>query len=314
MSATSALDFSVEMQALTAAIEQWIERCDQELHDALRWQFLSGSKYFRPLTIFSCWRAMRSGDVTPEVIEAALLIELFHNVSLVVDDIVDMSDERRGRLTLHKKFGQLHAFMTSGYVVADGFHKAAADPGLTELLAELLKRLAVAECMQWRLRRRPQGFEDWRIIAGEDTGSMFEVAACLGDRTQRLRRFGGLLGLLYHGCDDVADVRGTTALGGGGFDDLRDGILTLPAALAIADPAVARAFADPNAVPGEDQTPFLAEAFRAKLPEAEACLDRIAEEARTEARLFAADPRPLVALVERTRTLSGASESVCRAR
>ncbi len=314
MSAIGALDFSVEMQALTAAIEQWIERCDPELHDALRWQFLSGSKYFRPLTVFSCWRAMRSGDVMPEVIEAALLIELFHNVSLVVDDIVDMSDERRGRLTLYKKFGQLHAFMTSGYVVADGFRKAAADPGLTELLAELLKRLAVAECMQWRLRRQPRGFEDWRIIAGEDTGSMFEVAACLGDRTQRLRKFGGLLGLLYHGCDDVADVRGTTALGGGGFDDLRDGILTLPAALAIADPAVARAFAEPNAVPGEDVIPFLADAFRAKLPEAEACLDRIAEEARAEARLFAADPRPLVALVERTRTLSGASESVGRPR
>ncbi|MGH7211718.1 MAG: polyprenyl synthetase family protein, partial [Acetobacteraceae bacterium] len=136
------------MRALTTAVEQWIEGCNPELHDALRWQFLSGSKYFRPLTIFSCWRAMRSGDVTPEVIEGALLIELFHNVSLIVDDIVDMSDERRGRLTLHRKFGQLHAFMTSGYIVADGFRKAGTDSALTELLSELLKRLAAAECMQ----------------------------------------------------------------------------------------------------------------------------------------------------------------------
>ena len=131
---------------------------------------------------------------------------------------------------------------------------------------------------------------------------MFEVAACLGDRSRRLRRFGGLLGLLYHGCDDVADVRGTTALGGGGFDDLRDGILTLPAALAIGDPEVARAFADP----ADGSLGFLAGAFRAKLPDAEACLDGIAEEARTEARLLAADPCPLLALVDRTRTLSGA--------
>jgi len=305
--ANNPLDFSPELKALTAAIESWIGRCDAEMHEALRWQFLSGSKYFRPLTVFSCWRAMHPGAaVPPETIEAALLIELFHNVSLVVDDIVDHSEERRGRATLHRKFGQLHAFMTSGYIVADGFHRAVADPRLTELMAELLKRLAVAECMQWRLRRHPAGFEDWRVIAGEDTGSMFEVAACLGDRSQRLRRFGGLLGLLYHGCDDVADVRGTTALGGGGFDDLRDGILTLPASLAIADPAVARAFADPAADPGEDKLPFLAAAFRAMLPEAEARLDRIAEEARSEARLFSADPAPLLALVDRTRTLSGA--------
>ena len=34
----------------------------------------------------------------------------------------------------------------------------------------LLKRLGVAECMQWRLRRQPLGVEDWRLIAGEDTG------------------------------------------------------------------------------------------------------------------------------------------------
>jgi geranylgeranyl pyrophosphate synthase len=299
-----ALDFAAEMQALAVAIEEWITSCSPELHEALRWQFLSGSKYFRPLTVFSCWRAMQPGSITPKVIESALLIELFHNVSLVVDDIVDMSGERRGRATLHREFGQLHAFMTSGYIVAEGFRRAAADPGRIELLAELLKRLAVAECMQWRLRRRPLGFEDWRIIAGEDTGAMFEVAACLGDRTQRLRRFGGLLGLLYHGCDDVADVRGTTALGGGGFDDLRDGILTLPAALAIGDPVVARAFADPHAAPVDDGLAFLAEAFRAKLPEAEACLDRIAEEARREAYLFATDPSPLLALIDRTRALS----------
>ncbi|MEO8714582.1 MAG: polyprenyl synthetase family protein, partial [Acetobacteraceae bacterium] len=126
-----ALDFLVEMRALTAAIEAWIGRCDPELHEALRWQFLSGSKYFRPMTIFACRRAMRPGEITGEVIESALLIELFHNVSLVVDDIVDVSDHRRGRLSLHKKFGQLHAFMTSGYIVADGFRKAATDPGLT---------------------------------------------------------------------------------------------------------------------------------------------------------------------------------------
>ena len=112
------------------------------------------------MTIFSCRRAMRpAAAIPPDVIEAALLIEMFHNVSLIVDDIVDHSDERRGRATLHLKFGELHAFMTSGYIVADGFRRASGDPGLTELLAELLKRLAVAECMQWRVPH-PRGRRD----------------------------------------------------------------------------------------------------------------------------------------------------------
>jgi hypothetical protein len=154
--------------------------------------------------------------------------------------------------------------------------------------------------MQWRLRRRPLGIEDWRKIAGEDTGSMFEVCACLGDRSGRLRTFGGLLGLLYHGCDDVGDVKGLAALGGGGEEDLRDGILTLPAALAIRDPAAAKLFCDPEG----GNLAELGRHFVAKLPEAEAYLDQIAEEGRTEARSFAVDPAPLIALIEQTRQLS----------
>jgi geranylgeranyl pyrophosphate synthase len=157
--------------------------------------------------------------------------------------------------------------------------------------------------MQWRMRRQLLGVEDWRRIAGEDTGSMFEVCACLGDRSSRLRKFGGLLGLLYHGCDDVGDVRGAAALGGGGEEDVRDGILTLPAALAIRDPAIGALFCKPD--PDNEDLGAIARAFAARLPEAEAYLDQIAEEARTEARLFAVDPAPLLALIDQTRKLSG---------
>ena len=131
---------------------------------------------------------------------------------------------------------------------------------------------------------------------------MFEICACLGARSGRLRRFGGLLGLLYHGCDDVGDVRGAAALGGGGEEDIRDGILTLPAALAIRDPAIARIFC--KADPDPSDCSALATALAGNLLEAEAYLDQIAEEARGEARLFSADPEPLLALVDQTRQLS----------
>ncbi len=299
-SLTFRLGFEREMHELHEEIVRWVDNCDPEMREALRWQFIAGAKYFRPLTVFSCHRATASGDTPPAVIRSAFLIELFHNVSLVVDDIVDRSKYRRNRLTLHSKFGELSAFMTAGYVVADGFRMARHDVELVTLLSDLLKRLGVAECMQWRRRRQPLGVEDWRQIAGEDTGSMFETAACLGDRSGGLRKFGALLGLLYHGCDDVADVRGTVGLGGGGLDDLRDGILTLPAALAIRNPDIARTFCDPR----DKDLELLAAAFNDQLPAAEAYLDGIAEEAATEARLFAADPAPLLILIQHTRQLS----------
>jgi geranylgeranyl pyrophosphate synthase len=297
------LGFTNEMTTLRRRVAAWVESCDPEMREALEWQFLSGSKYFRPLTIFACHRSIIPGPITEPIMTSALVIEFFHNVSLVIDDIVDRSDTRRGRSTLHTRFGELNALMTSGYIVAEGYLQLRDDLQAIGLFSELLKRLGVAECMQWRLRRQLLGVEDWRRIAGEDTGSMFEVCACLGDRSSRLRKFGGLLGLLYHGCDDVGDVRGAAALGGGGEEDVRDGILTLPAALAIRDPAIGALFCKPD--PDMEDRGAIARAFAARLPEAEAYLDQIAEEARTEARLFAVNPAPLLALVDQTRKLSG---------
>jgi geranylgeranyl pyrophosphate synthase len=230
------------------------------------------------------------------------VVELLHNMSLIIDDLLDGSAERRGIATIHCRFGRLPALMASGYLVADAFDTVADDPFATRHLSELLRRLGSAECLQWRLRRQPLGVEDWRRIAGEDTGSMFEICAVLGARSQRLRQYGHLLGVLYHGCDDVGDQRGLEALGGGGEDDLRDGILTLPAALAIRDPYIRDLFEidDHDA----DRLARLADACRAQLDEAELVLDRIADSARTEAELFADDSQPLLALVDHVRQLS----------
>ncbi len=292
-----------EVGQLRDLLATWVERSHEEVRDLLAWQFQAGSKYFRPLTIFCCYRAIYEGPVPPGLVRSAAVLEMFHNVSLVVDDILDRSPTRRSVATLHAKFGMLPALMAAGYIVADGYRLLQDDPHDIRLLSELLMRLGAAECLQWRLRRQPLGLTDWRRIAGEDTGTMFEVCACLGTRTAELRRFGRLLGTLYHGCDDVGDVRGAQALGGGGEEDLRDGILTLPAALAIRDPHVATLFALPDPSPAD--LARLAAAFAARLPEAERCLHAIAAEACQEAQRFAPNPAPLVTLVEHTRQLSG---------
>ena len=296
------LGFSEDIANLRSRIGDWVAVSDPEMREALAWQFLSGSKYFRPLTIFACHRSLTSGPIPEQVMVSAVVVEFFHNVSLIIDDIVDRSPMRRGRATLHARFGELNALMVSGYIVADGYRYLGDDLQAIGLFSELMKRLGVAECMQWRLRRQMLGVEDWRRIAGEDTGSMFEICACLGDRSSRLRRFGGLLGLLYHGCDDVGDVRGAIALGGGGEEDVRDGILTLPAALAIRDPLIGGLFCKPE--PSSEDLSTIAVAFAAQLDEAEAYLDAIAKEARDEARNWSVEPAALLALIEQTRLLS----------
>jgi all-trans-nonaprenyl-diphosphate synthase len=292
--------FDRELDQLKAFLRSWAANGHREVKPLLDWQFLGRSKYFRPVTVFACHAAMSDEPVGEPTIRAAAAIEMVHNVSLIVDDILDRSRFRRGVLTLHCRFGLLPALMTSGYITADAYEIVDWNPFAVRRLSELYRRLAVAETMQWRLRRQPLGVEDWRVIAGEDTGSMFEACACLGTGDERLRHFGRLLGMLYHGCDDVGDVKGAVALGGGGEEDLRDGILTLPAAIAIQDTEIALIFRNPT----PDGLHVLLERMEAVLPVAEQYLDGIASEAEAEANRVARNPEGLIRLVRNTRQLS----------
>ena len=297
-----ALGAEREVDMLREQVARWLGTVDPELREPLATAFAGKPKSFRPLTVFACHRALTGARPSEAVVRLALAIELMHNMSLVVDDILDESELRRGVPTVQAGYGRLPALMASGYLVADAFELVEGDPFAIRHLAELLRRLAAAECLQWRLRRSPLGVADWRRIAGEDTGSMFEICAVLGGRGERLRRYGHLLGVLYHGCDDVGDVRGLEALGGGGDEDVRDGILTLPAALAIRDGHVRELFLrDDGDVGRLDE---LALAYRQQLDDAEQVLDGVAEDACREARRQAEDPEPLIALVAQVRQLS----------
>jgi geranylgeranyl pyrophosphate synthase len=289
-----------QIQQLREFILRWVEECDPEVREIIRHQVSGRAKYFRPVTIFACYRAATGKPIPTTLIPTVAALELTHNVTLIIDDILDRSRFRRGNLSLHCRFGFLPALMTAGYISSAGSKMVASDPYSTRLLAELLQRLGVAECLQWRLRRQPLGVEDWRTIAAEDTGSMFEICARLGTRDNRLQKFGQLLGILYHGCDDVADVRGTTALGGGSAKDIEDGILTLPAAIAIRDPETAILFRHPS----PRNIKVVTEKLVAALPESEEYLDLIASEAESEANSSASFPEQLIDLVQDTRRLS----------
>jgi geranylgeranyl pyrophosphate synthase len=132
--------------------------------------------------VFACYHALTTKPLTARVLRAAAAVELIHNVSLIVDDILDRSRYRRGQLSLHCRYGFLPALMTSGYIGFAGPRLVAADAYSVRLVAELMQRLGAAECFQWRLRRQPLGVEDWRLVAGEDTGTMFEICARLRAR------------------------------------------------------------------------------------------------------------------------------------
>ncbi len=294
------LGLTGDLDRLHEFLAEWVDGCDAEVQPIVRRQLSARAKYFRPVTVFACYHAMTTKPLSARVLRAAAAVELIHNVSLIVDDILDRSRYRRGELSMHCRYGFLPALMTSGYISFGASQLVATDAYSVRLVAELMQRLGAAECLQWRLRRQPLGVEDWRQVAGADTGTMFEICARAGTRDDRLLKYGLLLGMTYHGCDDVADVRGTNALGGGSEKDIVDGILTLPAAIAMRDPATALLLRDVS----RETFGETASRLRAALPEAEVYLDRLAGEAEYEAVRNAPYPARLVELLRHTRALS----------
>jgi geranylgeranyl pyrophosphate synthase len=383
-----------DIRRVADSIDSWLAGSSPAVRPMLEHQFRGLSKFFRPLTLFACHHATRSVPVPDRLVVTAQAVEMVHNVTLIIDDLVDGSNERRGKRTLHVDYGELTAYMVAGYILADAYdlvarrllgevrdllgctdetvsrlsesrpdggfwcpdavdgHKRSTldEDGLApeelrraldeagpvrfdlRLLSELIRRLCIAECVQWanrgaagalkgRIRRKPSarplnvgrleaparkplGVADWRVLAREDTGCMFEICAVLGARSQRFRRFGRLLGMLYHGCDDVADVSEAERLGGGKDEDVRDRILTLPAALAIQNVrGIAELFY--HDMPTKEHDAILLAAYKSQIPEAERELDNILDQLLTEIEALGV-PRPeeLRALVDSVRKLS----------
>jgi geranylgeranyl pyrophosphate synthase len=95
----SALGFKAELKELQSTIARWVDECNKEMNDCLGWQFSGKSKYFRPVTVFACFKALNDKHVGGEEHTSALVIELIHNMTLIVDDILEKSQYRRGKLT-----------------------------------------------------------------------------------------------------------------------------------------------------------------------------------------------------------------------
>ena len=107
----SELGATAEVALLRDRLTAWLDTVDDEVREPLAWAFAGTPKHFRPLTLFACHRAMH-GPPGADAVELAFAMELMHNMSLVIDDVLDASDERRGIDTVLRRFGSLPALMT----------------------------------------------------------------------------------------------------------------------------------------------------------------------------------------------------------
>ena len=103
------LGFTEEMQQLREILDDWISGANRQIRPLLEWQFITSSKYFRPLTVFSVYRATTEEPIPNRLIYSAAVIEMMHNMTLIIDDIVDEFEHPTRNTALHCQFGLLPA-------------------------------------------------------------------------------------------------------------------------------------------------------------------------------------------------------------
>ena len=137
---------------------------------------LSGGKRVRPtVTVLACEAA---GGEASAAVDFAVGIELVHNASLVVDDVIDDSDVRRGTDSAWAAFGHGSALIASDGLLGEAFALFAADERAMEVVSEAMVELGEGEATE--LVAYPSTQAEYMELARRKTGALFRAAAQLG--------------------------------------------------------------------------------------------------------------------------------------
>jgi geranylgeranyl diphosphate synthase type I len=147
-----------------------------ELSDQLSHVALAGGKRVRPaVTILACEAC---GGDPDEAVDFAVSIELVHNASLVIDDIIDRSDIRRGTSSAWAAYGYGPAIVASDGLLGEAFALLSINDQATQIVAESMVELGEGEATE--LVARPTTEREYMELARRKTGALFRAAAELG--------------------------------------------------------------------------------------------------------------------------------------
>ena len=204
----------------------------------------SKGKQIRPILVFLSARVL--GGITDRVVSGAASLELLHNSSLIHDDVVDQSSERRGDSTINSVWDNHVAVLVGDFFVSSALQLAikTENVAVVETVTGLGKTLSLGELDQiYNAMHGELSEENYLSVITLKTASLFRACArtaadALGvndERSRALVRFAELLGLCFQMRDDVFDYFSDPAVGKPTGNDLREGKVTLPLLHVLAD-------------------------------------------------------------------------------
>lgn len=193
-------------------------------------------KQIRPMFVF--YAAKLFGGINDSTYRAASLVELLHTATLVHDDVVDDSDERRGFFSINALWKNKIAVLVGDYLLSKGLLLSVKnkDFALLEIVSTAVEAMSEGELLQIEKTRNLNLSEEvYYDIIRKKTASLIASCCAIGaasagatpDQVEQMRLFGEKIGIAFQMKDDLMDY-GDADIGKPTGIDLKEKKLTLP--------------------------------------------------------------------------------------
>lgn len=229
---------STELDAVNTVIIDQLKSDVDMVENVGQYIVDAGGKRLRPMLVLLAARAM--GATSDQQVKFAAVVEFIHTATLLHDDVVDVSELRRGRPTANAEFGNAPSVLVGDFLYTRAFQLMVSleNHELLRMMADTTNTIAAGEVLQLIRAGDVETTEDQYFdVIDRKTAALFAAAcegsALLADRDTSTRtalaHYGRSLGLAFQLIDDVLDYEGNPDLTGKNVgDDLAEGKPTLP--------------------------------------------------------------------------------------
>ncbi len=194
-------------------------------------------KQMRPMFVFLTARLY--GEISSPAYTAASLIELLHTATLVHDDVVDHSNERRGFFSINALWRSKIAVLLGDYLLARGLLLSVEhrEYDLLEIVSEAVREISEGELLQIQKTRKLNiTEEEYFDIIRKKTATLIAACTACGARAagqspeevERMKTFGEKVGIAFQIKDDLFDYQRGSLTGKPAGNDIQEKKLTLP--------------------------------------------------------------------------------------
>ncbi len=234
-----------ELQIFRRNFTQTLSTDNPLLQNIIDYILEGTGKQLRPIMVLLAAK-LCNGIVNDSAYHTALAIEFLHNASLIHDDVVDDTCERRGRSSINARWTNKIAVLSGDYLLAQSLISGTRTGNIETMnaIAKIGSDLSDGELLQLNKSQKSKiSEEDYFAIVQKKTAILFSACAYTGglsagankDELERLKLFGEYTGICFQIKDDIFDYFDDIEIGKPTGNDLQDGKITLPLIYALAN-------------------------------------------------------------------------------